>query len=975
MEPIAVILCVTLAAAAALPAGALAEGAAPSPPPATMAARFADPPARARILKIVHGLPDAPEAQDTLLRKLLAQGFGGIVSNVSSTDYLESEAKWKAFQRGVEEAKKAGMAMWLYDERGYPSGTAGGLTLRGHPEWEARGLLIADAGAGGGPVSLDVPPGRLFRAAAFPVSGGAIDLDKAADLSANVRDGKLRWDAPAGEWRVMAITEDRLYEGTHASLSLADKQPYINMLQPEPTARFLELTHEAYAGRLGPDLGRWFIGTFTDEPSLMSMFLRAMPYRVLPWAANLAPQFRERRGYALEPLVPALVADAGPRGRRARYDFWLTVAELVSENYFGQIRQWCRRHGLPSGGHLLLEEPLLTHVPLYGDLFRCERVLDAPSLDCLTSLPPEVHWYSARLIASAAELEGRPDTMCETSDHAQHYRPKGDARPPRAVTEEEIRGTCNRLIASGMTTITSYYSFAGLSDEQLQRLNQWVGRCCTMLYGGRQAADVAVVYPIESVWPRFVPSREWTKDCPPAAHQVEKAYRDTAEELFANRRDFTFIDSRTLAEGDAADGTLTYRGLAWRAVVLPRVDTLPLKAWENLARFWRGGGVVVAVGAMPANSESEFPAASVEKLAREIFADASGPSVTANAAGGAGIFLPAGTETLLAAALDRVLERDVQAPARSPLRVTHRRIEGHEVYFIISDSAKPWEGEVRLAVAGPVERWDPASGAVTPLAADEGGAQRFSGEGGMPTPPLRGHVSAQGISMPSEQRAGHATRVDQPGNLGAPGEGIAVKLEPYGGVFFRAAQARLPRRLRVESGPLPLPGLAALPPARPTIGKGEFVKAEFGPDPARDRPGSPVWRAAAVLTKGKVDTHLFTSFDYPGGIDMSAADFLSARTWAPEGQQAPTELLVIVRDSDGREFFAPTGRLLGAAGQVRFFLPLSRFQHAGWSKGAGGEFDWRRVTAIRIGWGGYFGAEGEKIEFSLAPPEMGKAGG
>lgn len=922
MEHIAVILCVMLAAA--LPAAALAEGAAPAPPAATLAARFADPPARARILKIVHGLPDAPEAQDALLRKLAAQGFGGIVCNVSFTDYLESEAKWKAFRRGVEEAKKAGMAMWLYDERGYPSGTAGGLTLRGHPEWEARGLLIADATAGGGPVSLDLAPGRLFRAAAFPVSGGAIDLDKAVDLSANVGDGKLRWDAPAGEWRVMAITEDRLYEGTHASLSLADKQPYINMLQPEPTARFLELTHEAYAARLGPDLGRWFIGTFTDEPSLMSMFLRAMPYRVLPWAPNLAPEFRVRRGCALEPLVPALVADAGPRGRRARYDFWQTVAEMVSENYFGQIRQWCRRHNIPSGGHLLLEEPLLTHVPLYGDLLRCERLLDAPSLDCLTSLPPEVHWHSARLIASAAELEGRPDTMCETSDHAQHYRPQGDTRPPRAVTEEEIRGTCNRLILSGMTTITSYYSFSGLGEDELKRLNQWVGRCCTMLYGGRQAADVAVVYPIESVWPRFVPSREWTKDCPPAAHQVEKAYRDTAEELFANRRDFTFIDSRTLAEGDAADGTLRYRGLAWRAVVLPRVDTLPLKAWENLARFWRSGGVVVAVGALPASSESEFPAAAVEKLAREIFADASGPSVTANAAGGAGIFLPAGTETLLTAALDRVLERDVQAPPRSPLRVTHRRIEGHEVYFIINDSAKPWEGEVRLAAAGPVERWDPASGAVTAAPA---------------------------------------------------GEGIAVKLEPYGGVFFRAAQARLARRLRVESGPLPLPGLAALPPARPIIGKGEFVKAEFGPDPARDRPGSPVWRAAAVLTRGKVDTHLFTSFDYLGGIDMSAADFLAARTWAPEGQQAPTELLVIVRDSAGREFFAPTGRLLGAAGQVRFFIPISRFKLAGWSKGAGGEFDWRRVTAIRIGWGGYFGAEGEKIEFSLGPPEVGKAGG
>jgi hypothetical protein len=922
VKNVAVISCLAVAALAALPLAHAAGGAGSSPASGPTAARFADPPARARILKIVHGLPDAPEAQDRLLRTLAAQGFGGIVCNVSFTDYLESEAKWKAFLRGVEEAKKAGMVMWLYDERGYPSGTAGGLTLRGHPEWEARGLLIADAKTGGGAVSLDVPPGRLFRAAAFPVAGGAIDLDKPVDLAGSIRDGKLRWDAPAGEWHVMAITEDRLYEGTHAALSLADKRPYVNLLQPEPTARFLELTHEAYAARLGRDLGKWFVGTFTDEPSLMSMFLRAMPYRALPWSPDLPGQFQARRGYGLGPVVPALVADAGPRGRRARYDFWLTVAELVSENYFRQIRDWCRRHNVPSGGHLLLEEPLVAHVPLYGDLFRCERFLDAPSLDCLTSLPPEVHWHSARLVASAAELEGRPDTMCETSDHAQHWRPQGDTRPRRQVTEEEIRGTCNRLILSGITTVTSYYSFSGLNDAQINRLNQWVGRCCTMLYGGRQAADVAVVYPIESVWPRFAPARDWTKDAPASAHAVERTYRDAAEELFANRRDFTFIDSRTLVEGDSADGTLKYAGLGWRVVVLPCVDTLPLKAWQNLARFWRTGGVVVAVGALPANSETEFPAAAVQKLSREVFGEVSGPSVTANAAGGAGIYLPPGCEALLPAALDRVLGRDVEVtPQRAPLRVTHRRIDGHEVFFVINDSANPWEGEVRLAAGGPVQRWDPASGAVTRLPADAG---------------------------------------------------IPVKLEPYGGVFFTATEARLPQRLKVRSGALPLPVLEPLPPVQPVMGKGEFVKAELGRDPARDRPGSPVWRAAATLTKGKVDTHLFTSFQYPAGIDLSAASFLSAETWVPDEQRTPSELLVIVRDADGREYFAPTGRLLGSPGQARFFVPLSRFQHAGWSKDAGGPFDWARVKGVSIGWGGYFGAEGEKIEFSLAPPQTGK---
>ena len=244
-----------------------APAASPAPftiPDAPLAARFADPPASARILKIIHSWPDDPAAQDALRERLLRQGFGGVVCNVGFDDYLESDAKWQAFARAASEAQRAGMALWLYDERGYPSGNAGGLVLRDHPEWEARGLLIADAGCGPGPVTLEAPPGRLVLARAFPrtpeavaaASGQASAPEDGVELASRVRDGRLEWDAPAGQWDVLLITEDRLYEGTHAEGNLWRKMPYINLLQREPTARFLELTHERYAERLGPDLGR-----------------------------------------------------------------------------------------------------------------------------------------------------------------------------------------------------------------------------------------------------------------------------------------------------------------------------------------------------------------------------------------------------------------------------------------------------------------------------------------------------------------------------------------------------------------------------------------------------------------------------------------------------------------------------------------------------------------------------------------------
>jgi len=890
--------------------------------------RFAQPPADARILRIIHNWPDQPDAQDLIISRMSTQGFGGVVCNVSFDNYLESETKWLAFKRAVQAAKQAGFALWLYDERGYPSGNAGGLTLRDHPEWEARGLLVASAESQGGHVALELPPGKLVLAGAFPVRAGQIDLTKKVDLEGRVHGASLDWEAPIGRWRVLALTEDRLYEGTHADGNLHAKIPYVNLLMPEPTARFVEVTYGGYAKQLGDDLGKFFMATFTDEPSLMSLFLKPMPYRPLPWAENLPREFRQRRGYALDASnLPALVADAGSAGTRIRYDFWQTVGELVSENFFGQIQARCRRLRVPSGGHLLLEESIVGHVPLYGDFFRCIRRLDAPSIDCLSSLPPEVPWFSARLLSSAAELEGRPLVMSETSDHSQRYRPAGDSRPKRTVTETEIRGTCNRQIVAGVNCMTSYYSFQDLSDEQLRRLNEWVGRCCTALRGGHQVADIAVLYPAESLWTRFIPSRHWTQEATAAA-RIESLYRAATESLFSSQRDFTFVDSRALTEAKVKSGVLVHGKLCWRAVILPGADTLPIAAWENLARFVRQGGLVIALGALPANSEAEFPSARVQALAKEIFGEspvgasaAQEPHSCANAKGGAGIFLPAGLEALLPRVLDGLMQQDVKVrEARSPLRVTHRRVENREVYFIINDSDKPWAGQVEFRATGTGERWNPATGGM------------------------------------EESLAASATR---------------LTLEPYGAAFFRFTTAKPPQRRALDRGVLPSLSLRTLPETEPTVTHGEFVRAELTTGTAHARAGSPAWQAVAVLTKAKVDTHLFTQFRYPEALDLSDADCLAIETRIPEGQTTPNQLLVILHEEGGGDFIAETGRSLASPGREDTLVALNRFKLAGWSQDADGILDLRKVGDIRIGWGGYFGAEGEKVQFSVALPQVG----
>jgi hypothetical protein len=95
-------------------------------------------------------------------------------------------------------------------------------------------------------------------------------------------------------------------------MNLDAKLPCPNLLLAAPTERFIALTHEAYARRFPEPLSDWFVATFTDEPSLMSWFLRPMPYGVLPWADSLPADYATANGRSLERDLPALFVDDGP---------------------------------------------------------------------------------------------------------------------------------------------------------------------------------------------------------------------------------------------------------------------------------------------------------------------------------------------------------------------------------------------------------------------------------------------------------------------------------------------------------------------------------------------------------------------------------------------------------------------------------------------------------------------------------------
>ncbi|MDG0813804.1 hypothetical protein [Cohnella rhizosphaerae] len=313
-----------------------AESAAERPKPAAFdEAQFADPDVRYRPLLMIHD-----KLHTGVIKKLSDLGYGGMVTNVDYNGYLKNEEFWEILKQNVAYAiDKLGLRVWIYDEKGYPSGTAGGLVLAGHPELEAQGLaVVVKEAAAGKKVVIEHPygHGEVQNATAYRGTASRFDASSAVDLRSAVDgQGNLNWQAPAsGSWVVFYFVQKPFYEGTHAVNNWFEQRRYINLLEKDATEAFIDVTHKQYYERLGSYFGKGIEAFFTDEPALTGTYIGTPPrqpsvldapdpgvplLKTLNWGNELAEEFRKRRGYELPPVLPYLVGGRGQGGAaRAR---------------------------------------------------------------------------------------------------------------------------------------------------------------------------------------------------------------------------------------------------------------------------------------------------------------------------------------------------------------------------------------------------------------------------------------------------------------------------------------------------------------------------------------------------------------------------------------------------------------------------------------------------------------------------------
>jgi len=731
--------CLFLAALAVV-AGVLTASAAPADPLATS---FQHPPAALRPMPLwwLNGTLTTAEIQAQLRAARDNSGFGGVaplpmsktLPTYMSADYL---ARYGDI---LSTSRELGLQVILYDDTDFPSGSAGGTFEQRHPDDTLKRLdLVEDDLAGSKSYSRAMPPGVLMGAVAMNMKTW-----QRIDLTPRVTGGKLAWDAPAGNWKVMIFTCVK-----------ADRRPrkqfVVDFLSAESVDKLLPITYGSYFKQFPEHFGTTIRHSFFDDVGFFG--------QTRPWTPAFNEKFQRQTGRSPVLLYPALWHDIGPDTAAARVALFGFRAELLAEGYPARVTDWCRAHNLQSSGHPPGNyDP--TPVDMHGDTFKFYRHVDIPLMDSIISYGFGRAGF--KLVSSAATIYDRP--LVAVEEYGAFGEKSFDAVMLYRNGMEMFARGVNRVVPHGMWLDPEHVrppplisDFSAKLRPALPGYSEWSARCCLMLEGGRPVVDIALFNPIAALEAyynfRLPDAMRWGKYVPPEAD-----YQRVSDKLTCYlRRDFTYLHPDALAAQCTVQGPTLHLNNAtnWQdypVLLLPGEKVIPWASLKKIKDFYEHGGKVIATTRLPEQSAEVGHDAAVQSAIAEMFGpvpayvppsvppaepDRKSPIIVlpeteyaatpfqtrTNRNGGKAYFASQPTVATLQAILDDALP--VADVAFDPnLRVSsgggalsylHKQKDGREIHFFANSSDDTVDTFVRLRGDLKPQLWNPHTGEKMP---------------------------------------------------------------------------------------------------------------------------------------------------------------------------------------------------------------------------------------------------------------------
>ncbi len=547
------------------------------------------------------------------------------------------ELWWRDLGIILDEAEKLGMQVWILDDKHFPTGYAAGALENGPLELKRRHLTHHSIAVKGGtvvkadvakhiksndPFSFMTLTMTLYMNHGLPkklkqdviLSVTAWQGDTAVDISDHVKDGVLRWTAPAGDWTVefVGLTYDA---GAH--------RDYINMLDDASCQKQIEAVYQPHWQHFADKFGKTIVGFFSDEPELgngvyTNFYNTLGTEQTLPYSEALAAALKRKWGENWAQKLPLLWRN-GKDAPKIRYEYMDCVTRLVEHCFSKKLGDWCQDHGVEYIGHVI--EDCNQHARTSTSLGHYFRGLKYQTMAGIDDIGGQVrpqgedacektllgyhtdgefyHYALGKLGVSLAELNPRMQgrTMCEIFGN---YGWEEGVRLEKYLLDHFLVRGVNYFVPHAFTC-KAYpepdcppHFYAMGNNPQYRHfgaLMAYADRVCRLISGGHTAAKVAILYHGESEW---------------AGETM--LMQKPARALYDRQIDYRFVPADVFAEPDfyktEISDKLTVNGKEHEVFVVPACDYIPHACAEGLCQLIQKGCRVLFIDQLPKDIET-----------------------------------------------------------------------------------------------------------------------------------------------------------------------------------------------------------------------------------------------------------------------------------------------------------------------------------------------------------------------------------
>ena len=524
------------------------------------------------------------------------------------------------------------------------------------------------------------------------VPSSVIDLSEFLD-----DDGLLSWQAPEGEWTIIRFGHTPSGQQNHSAPTLGTG------LDCDKLSRSaLEFHFDKMFSKVMPILKS------AAKAGKVGLLIDSYEMGLQNWTSELPVSFEKRNRYAIAPFLPALlgrIVGDSLLTEQFLWDFRRTLADMMSENYYGHFQHLCKKNNL------------ITYTEPYGQ-GPFEEMQVGAQIDInmgefwagITNLWPNSSLSrTVKLAASISRIKGEATIGAESftaepgSGKWQQYpfsmKSLGDRMFTKGVTRYYFHRYAHQPHPTAMPGMTM-----GPWGIHFERTNTWwkpgrewlkyITRCQHLLRQGRFFAKL-LYFTGEEV-PTSTIDPEYCNIAPPKGYDYDLINNQGLRNLSKNEDCFSLPG-----------------GTGYKVLILPEFEIASLDVLRDIRSLVEQG--LILVGTKPKRLpglSSKDQLKDFNDLISSIWGDSDSTNKNkAHQLGKGRVYVSDDLAMILS--LENILPDIIvdSVSSNAPINYIHRKTEDVDIYFLANNRRTEEQTLVSFAITGcQPELWDPSSG-------------------------------------------------------------------------------------------------------------------------------------------------------------------------------------------------------------------------------------------------------------------------